>query len=140
MLRMKHLLAAYGSSLLLIVAGSHLPQAVAGDWPTEDGCREVQNPDNVMKGWCLAISRKKGNCLACHHAMVDPWPEALPPGGNLGPPFVAMAARFPDRDELRAQIWDAQAKNPNTSMPPFGRHRLLSEVDIDHIVDWLLTL
>ena len=140
MLRMKHLFAVCGSALLLVVAGSPLLPALAGEWPTEDGCRKVQDPDNVMKGWCSAISRKKGNCLACHHAMVTPWPEALPPGGNLGPPFVAMSARFPDREVLRAQIWDAEAKNPNSTMPPFGRHKLLSEEDIDHIVDWLLTL
>jgi len=51
-----------------------------------------------------------------------------------------MTARFPNRDDLRAQVWDAEVKNPNTSMPPFGRHKLISEQDIDNIVDWLLTL
>jgi sulfur-oxidizing protein SoxX len=51
-----------------------------------------------------------------------------------------MAARFPNRDDLRAQVWDATAKNPNSSMPPFGRHKLVSEEDIDNIVDWLLSI
>ena len=138
--KMKHLLAACGSALLLVAASGYVPVATAGEWPTEKGCKNVEDPDNVMKGWCAAISRRKGNCLSCHHAMVNPWPEALPPGGNIGPPFVAMNTRFANRDDLRAQVWDAEAKNPNTSMPPFGRHKLISEQDIDNIVDWLLTL
>ncbi|MFL2557315.1 MAG: hypothetical protein ACJ0US_04590 [Arenicellales bacterium] len=31
-------------------------------------------------------------------------------------------------------------KNPNSSMPPFGKHKLISEKDIDNIVAWLSTL
>jgi sulfur-oxidizing protein SoxX len=41
---------------------------------------------------------------------------------------------------LRAQIWDPTARNPNTVMPPFGRHRILSEDEIDLIVDYIHTL
>ena len=114
--------------------------AEAGDLPTEKGCKKLKDSDSVMKGWCAAITRRKGNCLSCHHAIVDNWPETLPPGGNIGPPFVAMGARFPNSEDLRAQIWDATAKNPNSSMPPFGKHKLISEKDIDNIVAWLSTL
>ncbi|MBT6348842.1 MAG: sulfur oxidation c-type cytochrome SoxX, partial [Proteobacteria bacterium] len=32
------------------------------------------------------------------------------------------------------------AKNPITSMPPFGKHKLISEEDIDLLVDWLLSI
>ena len=86
------------------------------------------------QGKQLAMARDKGNCLACH-AMDD---GEL--AGNLGPPLVSMQLRFPDRAVLRAQIWDATERNPNTRMPPFGRHGILSEEEIDLIVDYLYTL
>ena len=62
----------------------------------------------VQKGKEVAFDRKKGNCLACH-AMDD---GSLP--GNIGPPLVAMKARYPNKADLRAQIWDATVANPNT--------------------------
>jgi sulfur-oxidizing protein SoxX len=51
-----------------------------------------------------------------------------------------MKARYPDKSKLRAQIWDATANNPNTIMPPFGKHKMVSEEDIDKIVEFVLTL
>ena len=88
----------------------------------------------IEKGKAVAVDRKKGNCLACH-AMDD---GSLP--GNIGPPLVAMKARFPDKAKLRAQIWDSTVANPNSIMPPFGRHRMLSEEQIDQITDYIYTL
>lgn len=82
----------------------------------------------------LAFDRKLGNCLACHAISGGGLP------GNIGPPLIAMKARFPDRAVLRAQIWDATVKNPNSMMPPFGRHRALSESQIDKITDFIHTL
>jgi sulfur-oxidizing protein SoxX len=88
----------------------------------------------AMDGKTLVMKRSKGNCLACH-AIAD---GELP--GNIGPPLVAMKARFPDADILRKQIWDATASNPDTRMPPFGRHGILSGDEIDLIVEYLYTL
>jgi len=51
-----------------------------------------------------------------------------------------MKARFPDKAKLRAQIWDATVANPNTIMIPFGRNRVLSEEEIDQIVEYVYTL
>ena len=85
----------------------------------------------VEKGKEVAFDRKKGNCLACH-AMDD---GSLP--GNIGPPLVSMKLRFPDKDVLRAQIWDATVRNPNSIMPPFGRHKMLSEEEIDWITEYV---
>ena len=90
--------------------------------------------DRIEQGRKLAFERRKGNCLACH---------AIAGGelvGNYGPPLVMMQARFPDRDVLRAQIWDASVRMTNTRMPPYGRHRILTEDEIDLVVDYLLTL
>lgn len=88
----------------------------------------------VEEGKKIAENRRKGNCLACH-IMGD---GALP--GNIGPPLVAMKARFPDKEKLRAQIWDATKKNPNSMMPPFGRHDILTEEEIDKVVEYVYTL
>jgi sulfur-oxidizing protein SoxX len=88
----------------------------------------------VEEGKKVAFNRKKGNCLACH---------AISGGqlaGNMGPPLVAMKARFPDKAKLRAQIWDSTATNANSQMPPFGRHKILSESEIDKIVEYIYTL
>ncbi len=88
----------------------------------------------VEKGKQVAVNRKKGNCLACH-VMGD---GALP--GNIGPPLVAVKARFPDKAKLREQIWDATKKNPNSMMPPFGRHGVLTEKEIDLVTEYIYTL
>ena len=42
--------------------------------------------------------------------------------------------------KLRAQIWDATEKNGNSIMPPFGKHKMLSEEQIDLITDYVYTL
>jgi sulfur-oxidizing protein SoxX len=60
--------------------------------------------------------------------------------GNIGPPLIAMKARFPDKAKLRAQIWDATVANPNSIMIPFGRVKALSEEEIDMVVEYIYTL
>ena len=88
----------------------------------------------IEKGKEVSFDRKKGNCLACH-VMAD---GSLP--GNIAPPLVAMSLRYPDKEKLRAQIWDATVANPNTIMPPFGRHQILTEEEIDEVVEYVYTL
>lgn len=89
---------------------------------------------SVEAGKRLAQDRKLGNCMACH--MIGD--AALP--GNIGPPLIAMKARFPDREKLREQIWDATRKNPQSMMPPFGAHGVLSKAQIEQVIDYLMTL
>ena len=86
------------------------------------------------RGKAIAFERRKGNCLACH---VIAGGELA---GNYGPPLVLMKVRYPDREELRAQIWDASIRDQSTRMPPFGRHKILTEEEIDLVVDFVLTL
>ena len=94
----------------------------------------ADTPEVIAEGKKLAFSRKKGNCLACH-AMDD---GTL--AGNGGPPLLAMKQRYPDVKRLRAQIWDSTERNPNSIMPPFGRHGILTEEEIDKITAYVLTL
>jgi sulfur-oxidizing protein SoxX len=88
----------------------------------------------IEKGKAVAYDRVKGNCLACH-AMDD---GTLP--GNIGPPLIAMKARFPDKAKLREQIWDPTVANPNSIMIPFGRNKVLTEEEIDQVVEYIYTL
>jgi len=88
----------------------------------------------IAEGKKIAFNRKKGNCLGCH-MIAD---GALP--GNVGPPLIAMKARFPDKAKLRAQIWDATTANPKTIMPPFGRHNILSDQEVHKITDFIHSL
>ena len=109
--------AMLGLSGLAMVPGS----AVAAD-------EEV-----IEEGRQLAFDRKKGNCLACHQ---------IPGGnlaGNIGPPLVAISSRL-SKEELRSQLEDSTANNPNTMMPPFKKHGILTDEEIDKIVEYVYQL
>jgi len=90
--------------------------------------------DLVAEGKKVAEDRRKGNCFACHAY------EGADMAGNIGPPLVAMKARYPDKQKLYNQIWDATKANPNTIMPPFGKHEILSDKEIKAITEWAYTL
>lgn len=106
------------------------------------GCLGLLTPITVSaaddaeftKGKELAFNRKKGNCLACHEIAGGKL------AGDIGPPLVAMKARFPDYNKLRDQISDARKSNPNTIMIPFGPHAVLSAKEIDLISKYIHTL
>ncbi len=93
----------------------------------------VQNAE-LEKGKNIAFNRRKGNCLACHYI------EGGTLMGNTGPGLIAMKQRFPEREKLVAQITDARTNNKNTFMPPFGAHGILTEQEVELVVDWLYTL
>jgi sulfur-oxidizing protein SoxX len=89
---------------------------------------------DLAEGKKLAFDRKKGNCLACHDIAGGDL------AGNIGPPLIAMKARFPDYEKLRAQIADARVNNPNTIMIPFGPHGVMSSKEIDLVTKFIHTL
>ena len=93
--------------------------------------------ERLEAGRKLAHDFDKGNCLACHSVPTDP---AATTKANIGPPLIGMRTRFPERKLLRQQIWDAATRNPDTIMPPFGRHMILTDDEIDLIIDYIYTL
>ncbi len=93
--------------------------------------------EKIAAGARLAQDVARGNCLACHAMPSD---AKAVTSANIGPPLVAIRARFPDREQLRRQVWDAGLTNPDTVMPPFGKHQILTTDEIELIVDYLYTL
>lgn len=94
----------------------------------------MADEDVIAEGKKVAFDRRKGNCLSCHIMGDGQFP------GTHGPPLIFMKQRFPEKAKLRARIWDATAANPNTMMPPFGRHGILSDDEIDKITEYVYTL
>jgi L-cysteine S-thiosulfotransferase len=87
----------------------------------------------AAEGQKLAFDRGKGNCLTCHVIKGGEYP------GTIGPELSDIKSKY-KRDELTAIIVDETKRNPQTMMPPFGRNRILTEKEINAVVDFLLTL
>lgn len=89
---------------------------------------------DVEAGKKVAFHRKKGNCLACHAIAGGKLP------GNIGPPLINMKQRFPNKADLKAQIGNATINNPNSIMPPYGAHKILTEKELDQVVEFIYSL
>lgn len=129
--------AAVAASLAIAVGGLVASPAVLAQDMSKGiqvaaahGGMDKKEETPAQKGKKVADNRSTGNCAACHS-----FAGAQAPG-NAGPPLVAMKARFPNKADLRAQIWDATAKNPKSLMPPFGKHLILTEEEVDQVTEW----
>jgi sulfur-oxidizing protein SoxX len=94
----------------------------------------VRAQSSVAEGQKLAFDRGKGNCLTCHVIKGGDLP------GSIGPELTNIKQKYPDRKDLVAILDDETKRNPSTVMPPFGRNRILTEQQINAIVDFLQTL
>ncbi len=91
--------------------------------------------DSAKKGKEIAFARGEGNCLACHQI------KGGNLAGNIGPALIAMKARYPEREDLEAVIYDARDKfGDQTIMPPLGANGFLTDEEIGYVVDFLYTL
>lgn len=89
---------------------------------------------DVAEGKRLAFDKRKGNCLACHAIRGGKLP------GNIGPPLINMKQRYPNQNFLRAQIADATENNPNSIMPPFIKHKILTESELEKVITFIYSL
>lgn len=130
-----HQFARRSVSIILSVAALSISLSFLATGPKaqESGTAPLEN-DIVEHGRIVALDRKRGNCLACY-AMEG---GNLP--GNIGPHLIAMKARFPDKAQLRAQIADATERNPNSVMPQFEKHIILTSKEVDQITEYVYTL
>ncbi|MCF6298761.1 MAG: sulfur oxidation c-type cytochrome SoxX [Thiomicrorhabdus sp.] len=120
--KMKHLLAALAISGFV----TSIPLTATAAEPTSA---------SIEEGKKLAFSRSKGNCLACHAIKGGSMP------GNMGPALIAMKLRYPDKQKLVKKIWGVPEQTiPNSIMPPFGKHGILTDSEINTITDYIYTL
>ena len=79
----------------------------------------------------------KGYCISCHQLPAGTGPATK---DDLGPRLEGARMRSLGAKALRELIADPTAANPETVMPPFGKHRLLDAREIDKLVEYLLAL
>ncbi|WP_127470272.1 sulfur oxidation c-type cytochrome SoxX [Thiomicrorhabdus aquaedulcis] len=127
--KMKQLMSA----LVLSTAVISVPFAAHAQEPAKPAAAAAKPAAKPMDGKQLTIANSKGNCLACHMVADGAQP------GNIGPAIVAMKLRYPDKQKLYDKIW-AQSSVPNSMMPAFGQHGILTDDEINKIVDYIYTL
>ena len=93
-------------------------------------CAQVAAPD-------LFVRADKGACIACHQL-----PEGRGPAtkADIGPRLEGARMRELGRERLKALLQDPTAANPQTVMPPYGRHRILEPAEIQALVEYLHAL
>ena len=91
----------------------------------------------ASEGRELFIRADKGNCIACHQV-----PEGAGPAvrADVGPRLDAARLKGYGRERLRNLLDDPMRVNPDTVMPPYGRHRLLDAREIERVIDYLHAL
>lgn len=124
--KVKQALAALTVTVALFAAPVHA---------SDDAAKAAALAKNIEEGKKLAFSRSEGNCLACHMIQGGTSP------GNIGPALVAMKMRFPDKQKLFDKIWGVkETQVPYSMMPLFGRNAILSDDEINKIVDYMYSL
>lgn len=89
------------------------------------------------EGRALFIDPGKGNCIACHQVPAGAGPAVR---ADVGPRLDAARLKGWDRARLRDLLRDPTRANPDTVMPPYGRHRLLDDREIERLIDFLHAL
>ncbi|MDP1585803.1 MAG: sulfur oxidation c-type cytochrome SoxA [Bradyrhizobium sp.] len=92
---------------------------------------------DAAKGQQLAFDRSRGGgCLACH--VMGPKTQALP--GNVGVDLSEIGSAGRTDQWLFNYIYDGRVYNPESVMPPWGKHGFYSEAEIRDLVAFLKTL
>jgi sulfur-oxidizing protein SoxX len=117
-----------------LIANSSLKPALILALLAGSGLAGPAHAQSAAEGQKIAFDRGKGNCLTCHMIKGGDLP------GTIGPELTAIKSKYPNRDDLIAIVSDETKRNPQTVMPPFGRNRILTEQEINAVVDFLQTL
>ncbi len=92
---------------------------------------------DAAAGQKLAFDRSRGGgCLACH--IMGPKTLELP--GNVGPDLSEIGAAGRTDQWLFNYVFDPRVYNPQSVMPPWGKHGFYNEGEIRDIVAFLKTL
>ena len=92
---------------------------------------------DAANGQKLAFDRSRGGgCLACH--VMGPRTQALP--GNVGTDLSEIGNAGRTDQWLYNYIYDPRVHNPESVMPPWGKHGFYNEAEIRDMVAFLKTL
>ena len=91
----------------------------------------------VIDGREIFLNRAKGNCIACHSVPGD---SSILPKSRIGPALLDVKKRYTAAANLRLDIRDMRARNPDTTMPPYGPYRILSDAEIEAVARYVETL
>jgi sulfur-oxidizing protein SoxX len=91
----------------------------------------------VDEGRAFFVRADKGYCIACHQV-----PDGAGPAtrADLGPRLDGARLKGWDRARLRELLADPTRTNPDSVMPPYGRHRILQPAEIERVIDFLHAL
>ncbi|QJR14580.1 c-type cytochrome [Usitatibacter palustris] len=90
-----------------------------------------------LDGRTLFTRADKGHCIACHQVPTGAGPATR---SDLGPALTGARMRELGKPSLKALVHDLSGANPATSMPPYGKHKILDAGEIDRVVDYLHAL
>jgi L-cysteine S-thiosulfotransferase len=85
----------------------------------------------------LFVRPDKGHCIACHQLPQGKGPETR---ADVGPRLEGARMRELGPAALREILADATTRNPDTLMPPYGRHRILAAPEIARLAEFLHAL
>ncbi len=94
----------------------------------------ISRQQRLTLGKQLSFQRDKGNCLACH--VIENGEDP----GNIGPALVNIQTKYTTKSQLKAIIWDATQFNPQSSMPPFGKNKILTPDELELVADYIWSL
>ena len=89
------------------------------------------------QGLEIFIRPDKGYCIACHQVPAQAGPVTR---SNVGPALAGARMRELGSDRLHELLRDPTRANPETVMPPFGKHHILDDREIDRVTEYLLAL
>jgi len=101
--------------------------------PAVAAAQPAPAPDAIA----LYTRADKGRCIACHQLPAASGPATR---ADLGPRLEGARMRELGRQKLRELIEDPTRANPDTLMPPYGRHRILDAAEIGRLVEFLHAL
>jgi sulfur-oxidizing protein SoxX len=85
----------------------------------------------------IFVRPDKGHCVACHQVAGDAGPATR---SNVGPVLSGARMRELGAAALRDLLQDPMRRNPDTVMPPYGKHHILDAREIDLVTEYLLAL
>lgn len=91
----------------------------------------------AQDGRALFMDPSKGRCNLCHQVPADAAIKSL---STIGPPLANMKERFASLEALDAVIGNNDKGKPDSFMPPFRKHRLLTDAEISAIARYVWSL